>query len=256
MGFSYVDVEEAIARDGLRMVVVAGIPSPWSEAAKGILHVKGIDWTAVRLVYDSEALTGWAGGRNAPIAIYGAEPPRGRWDDILLLAERLAPEPSLLPQDAADRALVFGLAHEICGEEGLCWSRRNQLVHAGLSGEGGFPERVARYLGRKYGYRAEAATGDARRVADLLSMLAARLNAQAGGGSSYLVGDALTAADIYCAAAMAMFDPLGPELCAMDDAMRAVFATRDAATEAALDPILFEHRDMIYERHLALPLSL
>lgn len=30
----------------------------------------------------------------------------------------------------------------------------------------------------------------------------------------------------------------------------------DAQTEAALDPILFEHRDMIYAKHLELPLSL
>jgi hypothetical protein len=30
----------------------------------------------------------------------------------------------------------------------------------------------------------------------------------------------------------------------------------DAQTEAALDPILFEHRDMMYAKHLELPLSL
>ena len=40
------------------MVVVGGVPSPWGEAAKGILHIKGIDWAAVRLVYDSEPLQG------------------------------------------------------------------------------------------------------------------------------------------------------------------------------------------------------
>jgi len=256
LGFNYAGVEDAIARDGLRMVVVGGIPSPWGEAAKGILHVKGIDWTAVRLAYDSEALKDWAGARNAPVAILGNEPPRGRWDEILLLAERLAPEPPLLPRDAAERALVFGLGHELLGEEGLCWARRNQLIHAGLSGEGGFPERVAGYLGRKYGYRAEVAEATTSRVADLLGMLSARLKAQAEGGSRYLVGNALTAADIYLATAMAMFVPLGPDLCAMDETMRAVFAARDAQTEAALDPVLFSYRDAIYQRHLALPLSL
>jgi hypothetical protein len=41
------------------------VPSPWGEAAKGILHVKNIEWTAVRLVYDSEPLKEWAmPGRN------------------------------------------------------------------------------------------------------------------------------------------------------------------------------------------------
>ena len=256
MSFSYATVGEAIGREGLRMVVVGGIPSPWGEAAKGILHVKGIDWTAVRLAYDSEELAAWAGQRSAPVAIHGAEPPRGRWDEILMLAERLRPEPSLLPADPAGRALMFGLSHEICGEEGLCWSRRNQLVHLGLQGKGGFPERVSRYLGRKYGYRADATDSAARRVIDLLDMLSARLKAQAAAGSRYLVGDELTAADIYCAAAMAMFRPLPAEVCAMDETMRGVFLTPNTGTEAALDPVLFEHRDMMYERHLALPLSL
>jgi len=63
MAFQYIDVEEARKRDGLRMVVVAGVPSPWGEAAKGILHIKGIEWAAVRLVYDSEPLREWTGER-------------------------------------------------------------------------------------------------------------------------------------------------------------------------------------------------
>src|SRR5262249_41629081 len=44
MPFEYVSVDEAMKRRGLRMVVVGDVPSPWSEAAKGILHIKGIEW--------------------------------------------------------------------------------------------------------------------------------------------------------------------------------------------------------------------
>ena len=131
MPFEYVSVEEAIERKGLRMVVVGGVPSPWGEAAKGILHLKRIAWTAVRLSYDSEPLKQWAGQRSGPVAIYDGERPRSGWAEILLLAERLAPTPALLSKDAAERALVFGLAHEICGEDGLGWARRLQLIHAG-----------------------------------------------------------------------------------------------------------------------------
>ena len=40
MGFEYVSVEEAIGRDGLRMVVVGQVPSPWGEAAKGLFPSK------------------------------------------------------------------------------------------------------------------------------------------------------------------------------------------------------------------------
>src|ERR1700674_5363977 len=175
MTFEYVSVEEAMKRGGLRMVVVGGVPSPWGEAAKGILHIKGIEWVAVRLDYDSEPLKKWAGQRNGPVAIYDNERPRPGWAEILLLAECLAPAPSLLPSDPAERALVFGLAHEICGEAGLGWSRRLQLVHAGMQNAGGFPERVAKSLGRKYGYSPEAGAAAGVRGGELFGLLVARL---------------------------------------------------------------------------------
>ena len=256
MPFQYVSVEDAVQRGGLRMVVVGNVPSPWGEAAKGILHIKGIDWVAVRLVYDSDLLKTWAGQQSGPVAIYEKERPRSGWAEILLLAERLAPIPSLLPKDPAERALVFGLSHEICGEGGLGWSRRLQMVHAGLQSAGGFPERVAKYLARKYGYSPEAGPAAGRRVAELLGMLVARLKAQQQAGSRFYVGNTLTAVDVYSATVAAMFVPLPPEECTMDVATRAAFAARDAATEAALDPILFEHRDMVYRDFLELPLSL
>ncbi|MBM3596594.1 MAG: hypothetical protein FJX35_00155 [Alphaproteobacteria bacterium] len=256
MPFQYVSVEDAIARDGLRMVVVGNVPSPWGEASKGILHIKRIRWVAVRLVYDSEALNNWSGQRNAPVAVYNDERPRPGWNEILLLAERLAPTPALLPKDPSDRALVFGLGHEMLGEEGLAWSRRLQLIHVGLENAGGFPQRIARYLARKYGHSAASGAASASRVAELLRMLAARLKAQRAAGSRYYVGQALTAADIYSATVTALFVPLPAEHCAMDAGMRAAFETRDAETDAALDPIVIEHRDMMYAQHLELPLSL
>jgi len=256
MTFEYVSVEEAMTRGGLRMVVVGNVPSPWGEAAKGILHIKGIEWVAVRLAYDSESLKTWAGQRSGPVAIYDNERPRSGWAEILLLAERLAPTPSLLPADPAERALVFGLAHEICGEAGLGWSRRLQLVHAGLHNTGGFPEGVAKYLGKKYGYSPEAGAASGPRVAALLGMLVERLKAQHAAGRRYYMGDSLTPVDVYSATFTAMFGPLPPEHCKMDASTRSAFETRDARTEAALHPILFAHRDMIYAQHLELPLSL
>jgi glutathione S-transferase len=256
MPFEYVSVEEAMHRGGLRMVVVGGVPSPWGEAAKGILHIKGIAWVAVRLAYDSEALKTWAGQRNAPVAIYENDRPRPGWAEILLLAERLAPTPALLPADPAERALTFGLAHEICGEAGLGWSRRLQLVHAGLNNAGGFPKPVATYLGKKYGYSPEAGAAAGPRVVELVGMLAARLKAQHRAGSRYYVGRSMTAVDIYSATFMALFRPLPPTHCEMEARTREAFATLDTQTEAALDPILFEHRDMMYSQCLELPLSL
>ena len=256
MAFQYIGVEEARKRNGLRMVVVGDVPSPWGEAAKGILHIKGIEWAAVRLVYDSESLREWAGRRSGPVAIYGNEQPRAGWAEILLLAERLAPTPSLLPTNPAERALAFGISHEICGEAGLGWSRRLQLIHSGVQNAGGFPEQVAKYLGKKYGYRPETGVAASSRVPSLLGMLAERLKSQYERESRYYVGDSLTAVDVYSATFMALFRPLPPEQCKMSASTRAAFETRDAQTEAALDPILLEHRDMMYAEYLELPLSL
>lgn len=256
MAFEYISLDDALTRPGLRMVVVGGIPSPWGEAAKGILHVKGIDWAAVRLVYDDPRLVEWAGDRSGPVAVIDGERPRSRWDDILLLAERLAPEPSLLPADAADRALVFGLSHELCGEGGLGWSRRLQLIDRALRGESGFHPEVAGYLGHKYGHSPARGAAATARVVDLLSMLAKRLRSQRAAGSGYFVGERLTAVDIYSATFMAMFRPLPDAVCPMRASTRAAFEVVEPESEAALDPILIEHRDRIYAEHLELPLSL
>lgn len=257
MTIRFVSVEEAMERSGLRMVVVSNIPSPWGEAAKGIFHLKGIDCLAVRLTYDNDTLKAWLGGqRSGPVAFYDKEPARSGWSEILLLAERLAPTPALLPVDPTHRALVFGLAHELCAEGGLGWSRRLQLVHVGLQNAGGFNERASKYLGRKYGYALERSASYGARVIELLGMFAARLKAQAAVGSRYYVGDSLTAIDIYSATFCAMFRPLPDTQCPMDPLTRAAFETIDAQTEAALDPVLFAHRDMMYAEHLALPLSL
>ncbi|MBO6538324.1 MAG: hypothetical protein JJ969_02895 [Rhizobiaceae bacterium] len=256
MPFDYISVEDAIGRSGLRMVVVGGIPSPWGEAAKGILHVKGIEWAAVRLAYDSEELKRWAKQRSGPVAIYGDEPPRSGWSEILALAERLAPQPALVPDAAEERVAVLGIAQELCGEGGLGWSRRLDLIDARFEGKGGFAEPVAKYLSRKYGYRLGVGEAARRRVRSALAMLAARLKAQQAAGSDYLVGHGLTAADIYSATFAGMFQPLPEEQCAMEKHMRSAFATIDEETAAVLDPIVFAHRDMMYERHLELPLSL
>ena len=70
MTFQYVSVDEAIKRSGVRMVVVGGVPSPWGEAAKGILHVKNIAWAAVRLsISVSLALLVHRFATNASIAV-------------------------------------------------------------------------------------------------------------------------------------------------------------------------------------------
>ena len=256
MSIEYIDFEAARDRDGLRMVVVPGVPSPWGEAAKGILHFKKIPWLAVRLDQGKPEMAEWTGARSGPVAMYEDEAPRSAWAEILLLAERLAPTPSLLPIDPEQRALAFGLSHEICGEMGLGWCGRLQGVHAGLTGGDGFPAGVAEYLASKYGYRTEDAGTNQARVVSILGMLIGRLKLQRDAGSRFYLGDSISAVDIYSATFMALLKPLPPEYCPMPEAMRKAFHNSDPETEKALDPILFEHRDYIYDEFLELPLSL
>lgn len=252
----FVSVEEAKQRSGLRVVMVGMVPSPWGEAAKGILYHKKIPYVAARLTAEGPAVKEWTGHTSAPIAVCENEAPRTGWAEILLLAERLAPTPALIPPSAEDRALLFGLSHEICGEDGLGWARRLHGVHVSLAGGAGFPKPIAEYLGAKYGYRGDNGEAAGRRVVQLLGMFARRLKQQRQRGSRHLIGDAFSAADIYLATFMALFAPLPNDLCAIPDDFRTAFSAMDDATRAALDPVLLEHRDEIYQKYLELPLTL
>lgn len=256
MPVHYVELEEAKSADGLRMVVVARVPSPWGEAAKGIFHVKRLPWLAVRHDAKDPALQAWTGRPDAPVVFYDDEPPRSGWAEILLLAERLAPSVSLVPNAADARADMFGLAHEILGQEGLVWHRRLQLVHAGLAGDGGFPKPVAQYLSAKYGYRAAEANTYSDRLARLLALFAERLHSQAAVDSHFYIGSTVTAVDIYSATAMALLSPLPPEQCDMHPGTRAAFETVTDSTAVEVDPILLDHRDRLYADYLELPLTL
>lgn len=249
MTWDYIDFEDAVAADGLRMTVVSQVPSPWGEAAKGIFHVKGLSWSAVRLDATNGDMAKWTRSASAPSVIYGQEPPRSGWEDILHLAERLAPEPSLLPADPMDRALALGMAHEFCGENGLGWARRLWLTHIGLKGEGGFAEPVAQYLAQKYGYSAEAGEAAHGRVIELLTMFAGQLSAQKAKGREYFFDCGMTAVDIYAATFAGLLQPLPEDVCAMRPATRAAFETVDDATIAAAGGLLAQ-RDMMYERWL------
>jgi glutathione S-transferase len=256
MSFEYISVEEAISRPGLRMVVVGKVPSPWGEAAKNIFHLKKIDFAAVRLVYDNEALKSWAGQLSGPVAIYNDEPPRAGWQEILELAERLAGDPALLPKDPRSRGQALALAGKFCDKGGLGWHRRLQLVHAGLTKTGGFNDRVAGFLGGKYRYDPANAQADAAAVRELLGEFAALLKIQKDRGLDYYLGETPSAVDIYSATFMGLFKPLPPGQCDMHPGIRPAFEWLDAPTANALDPILLEHRDLMYSRHLELPLSL
>src|SRR5262249_40737137 len=129
---NYVAPAEARKLPGLRLVLSVGVPNPWGEAAKAILKIKGIGFIPVahHAMEANEELVAWTGIRDAPVAILDDDPPLSIWVQILLMAERIGTGPSLLPDDALDRALVMGISHEICGQDGFGWNRRLLMIEA------------------------------------------------------------------------------------------------------------------------------
>ena len=255
----YVEPGDARNLPGLRLALTVGVPGPWSESAKAIFAVKGISYVPVAQYAGKENrdLVAWTGSRNAPVAVFDDEAPRQGWAEILLLAERLNPELPLLPADPAERALVFGLAHEICGEEGFGWTRRVMLFEAILAAARGGAVLEPGMLAMLREYRiTEAAIAAAPgRIIGILDMLAARLRAQHASGRRYLVGDALSACDLYWACFAALIDPLPAAVNPMPDFLRRIYGGVTPELAAAKHPILFEHRDFIYATHLTLPLD-
>ncbi len=253
-------IEAKDARDlpGLRLAVTKNIPNPFCEAAKSLFHVKGIQFTPVaqHAAQPNEDLKAWTGHRNAPVAVWNDEPARAGWAEILMLAERLDPEPPLLPADRVLRAQVFGICHEICGEGGFAWNSRfmmfPQEASKEASAEKGSWEEI---LHRQYGATREQVEKAPERAATVLRFLADQLHAQRQNGSDYFVGDRLTAADIFWACMSIGVSQLPTEWSATPGFLRKVWSQMGAQLTDALDPILIEHRNRIYKTYLKLPLD-
>jgi glutathione S-transferase len=256
----YVEVEQALAMSGLRVVLSPGVPGPWSEAAKGILYVKKLPYIKVRQELGGEnlPLQRWSAQTTAPVFVYENERPRSLWNDQLYLAERLAPDPPLIPDNLSERALMFGLSNELCGENGFGWSRRLMMLHTTLSNPNA-PEAAksgASFLGKKYGYAPSPAEAGPQRVAEILQALNAQLESQRQRGSRFFIGEGLSALDIYWAAFAALIQPLPDDLCRMSPGFRRMYTCGDTVVAGAVTPQLLAHRDFVYHEFLELPVDL
>lgn len=252
----YHSFEDIVAHPGLRIVLVKGMPSPWGQAAKTIFEIKGLDYvTAPWLAGEPNTdIVAWGGESSAPIVAWAQEKPIHRWLDILYLAERLAPQPALIPTDAMQRTVMIGLSHEICGEMGIGWNRRLQLF-APAYASGSPPVGISR-MGGKYGYNESDAQSAGARTAASLRALTTQLKSQYARGARYFVGDTVSALDIYWTAFATLLDPLPKEQCPMPEAWRPGFVATDPVIKAALDPVLLDHRARIFREHFRGPMEL
>jgi len=265
---NYVSIARARTMDGLRLVLGAyAVPGPWRESCKSLFDVKGIPYTCVRCSNEGAVetdfgangghseLIAWTAQSSAPVAIWNDERPRSSWIDQLNLAERLNPEPRLVPADFDARVRMFGLINELAGENGFAWNKRLMLTGQALTNApAGSPEHAFwQTLGAKYGYSPQAAASAKARMIEIITRLDAELERQAARGSRYYIGDALTALDIYSACFYALLDPMPEELCPMASNYRPAYRNADPDIERVMTPRLAAHRDFIYQQHLVLP---
>ncbi len=265
----YTSIAAARKMSGLRLVLGNyAIPGPWREACKGLFHVKGIPYTPVVTADEGKSdlaigmggsqseLIAWTGQASAPVAIWNDERPRSSWIEQLNLAERLNPEPPLIPSNISDRVLMFGLINELAGENGIAWEKRLLMVHGPLTNlpPGAEGRAFFEHLGSKYGYTPALAEAAARRIVDILNTLDAQLASQKHAGRLYLVGNRFSAVDIYWATFCGLIDPMPPARCPMATSFRGgAYGNDNPAVARALTPALLAHRDMIYDQHLELP---
>jgi glutathione S-transferase len=255
----YVEIEKAINLPGLRVVLPPGIPGPWGEAIKGVLHVKKIPFIKVRHDRaDYAPLIRWTAQASTPVLVYNDERPRSVWNDQINLAEQLQPTPPLIPAGLDDRVLMFGLCDLLADENGFGWTRRLLIVQGMLNDAGGdeAARKAALAFGAKYGYSPEAAAAAPAKCADMIAILARHLERQQAFGSRFFIGDRISALDIYWAAFAAVIKPLPHELCPMRQGMRRAYDCADPLILGATTPQLLAHRDFIYREYLELPVDL
>jgi glutathione S-transferase len=255
----YLSIQEARTAPGLRLVLSAHVPGPWSESAKAMFKLRSVPFVPVaqEIMQANEELHDWLGIRNAPAAVLDGEPPVTNWLDLVAMAERLGGGPALLPRRSAERAHCLGISAEICAPGGFGWCCRLSIFEASL-GSDGLPPYATQHLRERYqgyGYSATAAAQAPARIVGILEMLSSQLKQQKAIGSAYLVGHSLTSCDIHWACFSMMISPLPAADALLSAEVHRMYSDIQPEVAAALTPELVGHRDLIFQRHIGLPLD-
>ncbi|MEM7100157.1 MAG: hypothetical protein AAF541_17950 [Pseudomonadota bacterium] len=244
----YISPEEAQGMPGLRLALTAGLPAPFGMSARAIFDLKQVSYTPVLQIggAENEDLLAWTGHRNAPIAVYEDEAPRTGWLDILQLAHRLGAGPNLIPESRSDRVNMIGWTHELIGESGWVWQMR--LIMLGLGGEEQ-AQIAARTnpMYRQYGY-SESSKAQAVDKANATLTAFADFALKDKSSSAYLIGNRLSALDIYWVYFSQILKTFPHDICPMPKGLRQAY---DLSSQACgLDiPQLIERRDWVLDQH-------
>lgn len=201
--------EAAQMSEGTRITFIPGVQALYAEALKNICFVK--DVPIIRALHppmgvdketgeDRQAqLYTLTSQTSLPTMFHNEERPRNVWTEQLALAESIggSSSPKLIPENFELRVEMFGLCAVVLAEDGLVWNMR--ILSDGP-------------LSQKYGYSNEASAAAPEKIAEIIRLIDSRLQRQSARGSQYLVGDSVTAADIYWATMSMCVSETPPEI--------------------------------------------
>ena len=193
----FITLEEAASMDkGTRVTFVPGVQAMYAEALKNICYVKKIPLDRVLhplMGIDKETgedrqakLYDLTSQTSLPTMFHNKERPRNVWIEQLALAERIGTKdsPKLIPDNFEHRVEMFGICAVVLGEDGLVWNMRIMMDSP---------------LAQKYGYSEEASAAAPDKIAEVINLIDKRLKAQEDRKSRYLIGNSMTALDVYWA---------------------------------------------------------
>ena len=196
-------------KTGTRVTFIPGIQALYAEALKNICHVKKIPLNRVlhpMMGVDKETgedrqaeLYNLTSQTSLPTMFHNEERPRNDWIEQLSLAEQIgdADSPTLIPNNFELRLEMFGLCAVVVAEDGLVWNAR--ILNDSP-------------LAQKYGYSEKASASALAKIAEIIHLIDGRLEAQEKQGSPYLIGESLSAADVYWATMCMIILPASPEI--------------------------------------------
>lgn len=206
----FITLEEAAnMKTGTRATFIPGVQALYAEALKNICYVKKIP--LIRALHPfmgvdkktgkdrQERLYELTSQTSLPVMFHNDERPRSNWTEQLALAEQIgaSDSPALIPVELGQRVEMFGLCAIVLAEDGLVWNMR--ILTDGP-------------LGRKYGYSEEASAQAPDKMAEIVRVIDAQVEVQEEQGSKYLVGDSISAADVYWATMSMLVIPAPPEI--------------------------------------------
>ena len=252
----FISLEEAAKmKEGTRITFVPGLQAIYAEALKNICFVKNIK--IIRVLHpfmgkdkktgkdrqtDLYSLTSQT---SLPTMLHNEERPRNVWIEQLALAEEIGSSNSvnLIPDNFQERVDMFGLCAVILGEDGLVWNMRI------LSDSP---------LARKYGYSDDASYKAPSKMAEIIKLIDLQLKKQEEKGSKYLVGNKISAVDIYWSTISMTILPASLEIMPktkQNEGMLLFFEANSKIPEIreVLTDRILSHRDYILKTYCETP---